>query len=144
MLLSLRALSFFALPLFTFTAVAQTCPDWPPAKARSEILSLQTQITQWDDSYHRQGVSLVADELYDQSVQRLADLRGCFTATSASPSNPLNTARGSVAHPIPHTGLTKLPGEAAVQAWLEGRSDLWIQPRWMAWRSRWCMSTGNW
>ncbi|RZI54595.1 MAG: DNA ligase B, partial [Pseudomonas sp.] len=85
MLLSLRAMVLCALPLLAIHANAQTCPDWPPAKARSEILSLQTQITQWDDSYHRQGVSLVADELYDQSVQRLADLRSCFAATSASP-----------------------------------------------------------
>jgi DNA ligase (NAD+) len=129
MLLYFCALVLCALPLLAINANAQTCPDWPPAKARSEILALQSQITQWDDSYHRQGVSLVADELYDQSVQRLADLRSCFAPTSASPSNPLKTSRGPVAHPIPHTGLTKLPGEAAVQAWLEDRSDLWIQPK---------------
>jgi DNA ligase (NAD+) len=129
MLPLLRAMTCALIALVSTAANAASCPDWPPAKARSEILALQSQITQWDDSYHRQGVSLVADELYDQSVQRLADLRGCFAATSASPSNPLKTARGPVAHPIPHTGLTKLPGEAAVQAWLEDRSDLWIQPK---------------
>lgn len=124
-----RAVICALIALVHTAANAFSCPDWPPAKARSEILALQNQITQWDDSYHRQGVSLVADELYDQSVQRLADLRGCFAATSASPFNPLKTARGPVAHPIPHTGLTKLPGEAAVQAWLGDRSDLWIQPK---------------
>lgn len=129
MLPLLRAMTCALVALVSTAANAASCPDWPPAKARSEILALQSQITQWDDSYHRQGVSLVADELYDQSVQRLADLRGCFAATPASPLNPLKTARGPVAHPIPHTGLTKLPGEAAVQAWLEGRSDLWIQPK---------------
>lgn len=129
MLPLLRAITCALIALVSIAANAASCPDWPPAKARSEILALQSQITQWDDSYHRQGVSLVADELYDQSVQRLADLRGCFATTSASPSNPLKTARGPVAHPIPHTGLTKLPGEAAVQTWLEGRSDLWIQPK---------------
>lgn len=129
MLPLLRAMTCALIALVSTAANAASCPDWPPAKARSEILALQSQITQWDDSYHRQGVSLVADELYDQSVQRLADLRGCFAATSASPSNPLKTARGPVAHPIPHTGLTKLPGETAVQAWLEGRTDLWIQPK---------------
>ncbi|MCF7555223.1 NAD-dependent DNA ligase LigB [Pseudomonas petrae] len=124
-----RAMICALIALVPTAANAFSCPDWPPAKARSEILALQHQIAQWDDSYHRQGVSLVADELYDQSVQRIADLRGCFAATSASPSHPLKTARGAVAHPIPHTGLTKLPSEAAVQAWLEGRSDLWIQPK---------------
>lgn len=129
MLPLLRAMTCALIALVSIATNAASCPDWPPAKARSEILALQSQITQWDDSYHRQGISLVADELYDQSVQRLADLRSCFAATSASPSNPLKTARGPVAHPIPHTGLTKLPGEAAVQAWLKGRSDLWIQPK---------------
>lgn len=129
MLPLLRAITCALIALVSIAANAASCPEWPPAKARSEILALQSQITQWDDSYHRQGVSLVADELYDQSVQRLADLRSCFATTSASPSNPLKTSRGPVAHPIPHTGLTKLPGEAAVQAWLEDRSDLWIQPK---------------
>jgi DNA ligase (NAD+) len=124
-----RAVTCALIALVPTAANAVSCPDWPPAKARSEILALQSQITQWEESYHRQGVSLVADELYDQSLRRLADLRSCFAPTSASPSNPLKTSRGPVAHPIPHTGLTKLPGEAAVQAWLEDRSDLWIQPK---------------
>jgi DNA ligase (NAD+) len=127
--LFLRLTFLSALAVLVGSAFGQSCPDWPSAKAHIELNHQQTQIAQWDDSYHRQGVSLVADELYDQSVQRLADLRGCFAATSASPSNPLQTARGPVAHPIPHTGLTKLPNEADVRSWLKGRSDVWIQPK---------------
>lgn len=127
--LFLRLTFLSALAVMAGSAFGQSCPDWPSAKAHIELNRQQTQIAQWDDSYHRQGVSLVADELYDQSVQRLADLRGCFATTSASPSNPLQTARGPVAHPIPHTGLTKLPNEADVQSWLQGRSDVWIQPK---------------
>lgn len=124
-----RAMICALIALISNAANGSSCPDWPLPKAQSEILTLQNQITQWDDSYHRQGVSLVADELYDQSVQRLAHLRGCFAAASAIPSNPLQTSRGTVAHPVPHTGVTKLPDEAAVQAWMKGRSDLWIQPK---------------
>jgi DNA ligase (NAD+) len=111
------------------SAFGQSCPDWPSAKAHIELNRQQAQIAQWDDSYHRQGVSLVADELYDQSAQRYAELRKCFADAAVATAHPLQTARGPVAHPIPHTGLTKLPNEADVQSWLEGRSDLWIQPK---------------
>ena len=63
MLTLFRAMTCALIALIPTAANATTCPDWPPAQARSEILSLQNQITQWDDSYHRQGVSLVADEI---------------------------------------------------------------------------------
>jgi DNA ligase (NAD+) len=111
------------------SAPAQPCPDWPPAKARTEILSLQSQIAQWDDSYHRLGVSQVADELYDQSRNRLQALRGCFADSPSPDSDPLKTAAGTVVHPIPHTGLAKLADEKAVQAWLKGKTGVWIQPK---------------
>jgi DNA ligase (NAD+) len=124
-----RAMICALIALIPAITNAQSCPDWPPAEARSEILALQNQLAQWDDSYHRQGVSLVADELYDQSAQRYAELRKCFAEATVATAHPLQTARGPVAHPIPHTGLTKLPNEADVQSWLEGRSDLWIQPK---------------
>ncbi|MEQ7919993.1 NAD-dependent DNA ligase LigB [Xanthomonas sp. WHRI 1810A] len=129
MMLSLRLLACAALASYSFTTYATPCPDWPPTKARSEITALQSQIAQWDDSYHRQGVSLVADELYDQSRQRLTQLRACFAKEPDPADDPLKTSAGTVLHPIPHTGLTKLPDELAVQAWLKGRSDLWIQPK---------------
>jgi DNA ligase (NAD+) len=125
----IRPIIAWALALSFCTANAQTCPDWPAAKARSEISSLQTRIEHWNDSYHRQGVSLVADELYDQSVQRLSHLRGCFAKPAPPDENPLKTAAGQNVHPFPHTGLNKLPDERAVQAWLKGRDDLWIQPK---------------
>lgn len=108
---------------------AQNCPDWPAVKARSEIAFQQAQIEQWDDSYHRQGIALVADELYDQSRERLDYLRACFAASPKVADNPLKTASGTVPHPVPHTGLNKLPDEVAVRAWLNGRKGLWIQPK---------------
>ena len=129
MLLSPRAALCILLALSINAANADSCPEWPPAKAHGEILSLQAQVAQWDDSYHRRGVSAVADELYDQSVQRLERLRQCFAQGVTQDNNPLQTAAGSHVHPIPHTGLTKLASERAVQDWLRGKSDVWIQPK---------------
>ncbi|MDB6141495.1 MAG: ligB [Pseudomonas sp.] len=124
----MRLLIGLTLAFTALTSNATTCPDWPTAKAKQEISALQSQISQWDDSYHRLGVSQVADELYDQSRARLELWRGCF-ATSAVDDNPLKTASGPIEHPIPHTGLSKLPNERAVQSWLKGRQDAWIQPK---------------
>ncbi|HEX8596448.1 MAG TPA: NAD-dependent DNA ligase LigB [Pseudomonas sp.] len=129
MLPFLRAAVCTSLTLFALNAQAVKCPDWTPNTARSQILDLQRQLAQWDDSYHRQGVSLIEDELYDQSRQRLDFLRSCFAQPLTSEDNPLKTASGPIAHPIPHTGLNKLADEQAVRAWLKGRSDLWIQPK---------------
>ncbi|MDY7562847.1 NAD-dependent DNA ligase LigB [Pseudomonas sp. 10B1] len=126
--LSLRLLTFTSLSFLSITAIAQTCPDWSSAKARNEIALQQAQIEQWDDSYHRQGVSLVADELYDQSRQRLGYLSSCFASPPAA-DNPLKTAGGPIQHPTPHTGLNKLLSERAVQSWLKDRQDVWIQPK---------------
>ncbi|MFJ2365478.1 NAD-dependent DNA ligase LigB [Pseudomonas sp. NPDC087697] len=109
-------------------AHATTCPDWLPIRAQAEITALQQQIERWDDSYHRQGHSLVADELYDQSRARLKAWRVCFEPTSTA-ENPLRTARGTVTHPIPHTGLEKLIDGRAVEAWLKSRDDIWVQPK---------------
>ncbi|WP_397450393.1 NAD-dependent DNA ligase LigB [Pseudomonas sp. NA-150] len=124
----LRSITACLLAFTCLNATANTCPDWPTTKAHQEITTLQQQISQWDDSYHRLGVSQVADELYDQSRARLTQLHSCYPA-NADDDNPLKTAVGPVAHPIPHTGLSKLPDERAVQAWLKGRQDVWIQPK---------------
>ena len=129
MLLCVRPVMCVFIALYFSTSNAQSCPEWPASQAEREIASLQAQIARWDDSYHRQGVSLVADELYDQSVQRLSQLRTCFAKPTAPDNDPLKTAAGAHVHPIPHTGVNKLPDERAVQAWLNGRSDLWIQPK---------------
>lgn len=130
MLPSFRLFALAVFALYSIASNAGTCPDWQPARARSEISSLQAQIAQWNDSYHRQGISLVADELYDQSMQRLARLKACFASPSSTAlDNPLLTAQGPVAHPVPHTGLNKLRDEQAAQAWIENRADLWIQPK---------------
>ncbi|WP_460354515.1 MULTISPECIES: NAD-dependent DNA ligase LigB [unclassified Pseudomonas] len=125
----LATLRLFSILLLSFTPLIAyaACPDWPFGKAQVEISALQQQIDQWDDAYHREGRSLIADELYDQSRLRLIEWRQCFQQPAAP--EPLRSASGSVAHPIAHTGLDKLHQAAAVQAWLKDRQDVWVQPK---------------
>lgn len=125
----MRLLALITLALAAQTANANPCPEWSAAHVEQEITALQNQISQWDDSYHRLGESQVADELYDQSLARLILWRGCAAQASALEHDPLKTAAGPTPHPIPHTGLTKLPNEDAAQNWLNNRQDVWIQPK---------------
>lgn len=135
MLPALRLMTCAFLTLFTAFSHASQCPDWSHAKASSEITALQQQIAKWDDSYHRQGLSQIPDELYDQSRQKLNDWRSCF-AVSTPQANPLKTATGPLTHPVPHTGVNKLADEKDVKAWLKAEPICGFSPRSMAWRSR--------
>ena len=123
----MRLCLFVLLHLVCLTGYASKCPDWTSTQAQREITALQNQIDQWDDAYHRQGRSLIADELYDQSRQRLTEWRECFKLPSSP--EPLRTASGTVSHPIVHTGLDKIHKTEAVEAWLRDRQDVWIQPK---------------
>lgn len=120
-------LALLALTVPTVNANTDECPDWPSARATQEISALQQQINHWDDSYHRDGQSLIADELYDQTRARLSEWRRCFNMEHFS--DPLRTAGGTVAHPIAHTGLDKLRDGRAVKDWLRDRNDVWVQPK---------------
>ena len=124
-----RLLHYLLLMLFPIVAWAQGCPDWPADKARDEIAALQRQIGLWDDSYHRLGQSLISDELYDQARIRLELWRRCFAQVAPPGDSPLSSARGTIPHPVPHTGLAKLVNDRAVEDWVRTRSDLWIQPK---------------
>ncbi|RON67781.1 NAD-dependent DNA ligase LigB [Pseudomonas fluorescens] len=123
---TLRLLITLLLTLLTLNAYAE-CPNWPPDQAQREITALQKQIDQWDDAYHREGRSLIADELYDQSRLRLNEWRACFK--SPATIEAVRTASGPVAHPVAHTGLDKLHKAEAVQAWLRDRKEVWVQPK---------------
>lgn len=115
------------LVLAPLTTLAATCPSWPQARAQDEVARLRETLATWDDQYHRQGHSVVADELYDQSRQRLRDLLACFGLHGND--EPLASARGATAHPVPHTGVLKLANEEAVADWLHGKRDVWLQPK---------------
>lgn len=119
------ALLLLLLPL---SAQATPCPDWPASRAKSELSALSQQIAEWDDAYHNQGRSLVADEIYDQARERLQSWHQCFPTARPAFPDPLAGSTGSIAHPVPQTGLRKL-NDAAVAEWINNRSDLWIQPK---------------
>jgi DNA ligase (NAD+) len=122
-----RLLTGLLLTCLCLGAAAGECPAWTPERAAQELAALQKQIDLWDDSYHREGRSLIADELYDQSFARLTEWRQCFSPGSAT--DPLRTATGPLAHPVPHTGLEKLPDGGAVEHWLRDRAQVWAQPK---------------
>ena len=97
-------MAFFLSVLSSWTW-AETCAD----HAHLQLDSLARQISQWDDSYHRQGQSPISDELYDQARQRLAHWRECTHQPAPQVNNPLASSRGTLRHPVAHTGLEKLP-----------------------------------
>jgi DNA ligase (NAD+) len=124
MLSLLRVLMCFLLAM---PVIAAPCPSGPTEGAQAQVEVLQQKIDDWDDAYHRLGHSLVADELYDQSRAQLEDWRNCLGL--GSPGTPLRSAGGKVLHPIAHTGLDKLKDADAVRSWLDGRDDVWAQPK---------------
>ncbi|AYG46980.1 NAD-dependent DNA ligase LigB [Pseudomonas sp. Leaf58] len=122
-LMLLFALLLLQVPL---TWAAQ-CPAWDPQQVDAEVAQLRATLARWDDHYHRQGVALVPDELYDQSRQRFEHLQQCF-GLATGPS-PLVSARGPIPHPVPHTGVDKLADHQAVAHWMAGKREVWIQPK---------------
>lgn len=112
-------------------AAEPSCPDWDAAQAHQELAVLSGQLRAWDIAYHRDGIALVDDAIYDQARARDARLRECFPEQAGPPSDPLAGTGGRVAAPVPQTGLAKLADEAAVEAWMaaRGHSDLWLQPK---------------
>ncbi|AZE63814.1 MULTISPECIES: NAD-dependent DNA ligase LigB [Pseudomonas fluorescens group] len=119
-----RFMAFFlsVLPAWTW---AEACPD----DAHAQLDTLTRQVSQWDDSYHRQGHSPISDELYDQARQRLAHWYECAHQPLPKADNPLASSRGTLRHPVAHTGLGKLLDESAVSDWLSTRHDVWVQPK---------------
>ncbi|QKE65358.1 NAD-dependent DNA ligase LigB [Aquipseudomonas campi] len=122
---------WIALSLYCLACplLAAPCPDWSASRAGAELKTLQQQLKNWDQAYHQQGHSPVSDELYDQARERLQDWQQCFPQQAPSDLRADLGPPGSQPHPIAHTGLHKLRDEAAVQQWLQGRSELWIQPK---------------
>ena len=115
------------LLVLSFNAQAAACPTWSAERALAEITRLRETVRRWDDHYHRLGESLVPDEVYDQSRQRLLHLQTCFALHSELDS--LASARGPIAHPIRHTGVDKLSNEQAVNQWMAGKTGVWLQPK---------------
>lgn len=104
-----------------------TCPVWSPARAQDEVERLQQQLNKWNEAYWKQGASEVSDDVYDRLSARLANWQRCFAIEPANDSPAL--PGGSVKHPIAHTGVRKLVDKFALQQWMAGKQDLWVQPK---------------
>lgn len=126
----MRTPALLLLLTFPVTIFATpTCPDWPANKARQELTALDTQLTAWNQAYHLEGHSPVADELYDQALAERDRLGRCFPTVAGAPPDPLDGAGGKQLHPVPQTGLDKLADANALARWMRGREDLWVQPK---------------
>ena len=113
----------------TFSAQAETCPDWTAERLALEAQTLAEHIEVWDRAYHDDGESLIADELYDQALARLENWQSCRGDTT--PHRPLTRVTSSDstrAHPAAHTGLNKAD-EDGIRRFTSRREDLWIQPK---------------
>ncbi|MDN3520319.1 NAD-dependent DNA ligase LigB [Halomonas ramblicola] len=112
--------------LFSASVLA-ACPD--PAPSAAEFAALAQRIAEWDEAYYRRGESPVSDDVYDQARARLDEWRDCQPAIALPEAAVPDRPGGEAAHPVPQTGLAKLPDAAAVGRWLERRDDAWIQPK---------------
>jgi DNA ligase (NAD+) len=103
------------------------CPVWSQAKAEQEITRLSAQIARWDSAYWHEGVSNVNDEVYDQLSERLKQWQRCFDDDHAALILP--ATRGTMRHPVSHTGVEKIKDGVALREWMQTRRDLWVQPK---------------
>src|SRR5690606_6147877 len=108
--------------------LAQACPDWSAERAAVELRQLAAQLARWDDAYHREGRSLIADELYDQARARLAHWQGRFPGPGAATPARRAGEAGPLPPPGAQAGLTKLDA-AQLQDWLARRAGVWVQPK---------------
>ncbi|MBE0488714.1 MAG: NAD-dependent DNA ligase LigB [Halomonas sp.] len=103
------------------------CPGGSSERVAAELNALERRLATWDEAYYRRGESLVSDDIYDQARARLALWRRCQGL--APPDPPAAYPAGSLAHPVPQTGLAKLADRPAVARWLSRRDDVWVQPK---------------
>ncbi|GAC1031401.1 NAD-dependent DNA ligase LigB [Pseudomonas sp. No.21] len=118
-----------ALCLPGLALAAGACPPWSDAHAKRELHALHERLSGWEHSYHRDRLSPVPDEIYDQARSRFAELRQCFPQAEAQETQPLSTVGGKHPHPVAQTGLDKLEDAKALRTWMRGRDDLWVQPK---------------
>ena len=116
---------WITLGLWPCIALAEPCPPGPTEFARQQVEALAQQVVHWEHAYRVEGRSLIADELFDQAQQRLAQWRQCLNL----PARESKAAtRYPATHGIAHAGLRKLD-ELELAQWMDSRQDLWIQPK---------------
>ncbi|PHM44901.1 NAD dependent DNA ligase [Xenorhabdus mauleonii] len=127
----------FGMPMAVADEVR--CPEWLPEKLQNEINQLTLQVNKWEHLYRQQGISEIDDEIYDQLLETLGFWQRCFQQESGRadflenkvtdiPMLPVTQGSKQV-HPVRHTGLNKLKTVQEVHQWLQGRKDVWLQPK---------------
>ncbi|CAM3761999.1 NAD-dependent DNA ligase LigB [Rahnella bruchi] len=104
------------------------CPDWPVTHLEKETLKLTVQLAQWDTAYHQSGISPIEDSVYDNLRQKQSFWLQCAGQALPAPVIPRADDAISV-HPVSHTGLNKMRDKQAVADWMQGRKNLWVQPK---------------
>ncbi|ALB72547.1 NAD-dependent DNA ligase LigB [Cronobacter muytjensii] len=104
------------------------CPDWTIAQAQQEVKALQSQLARWEEAYWLRGENKVSDAVYDGMRQRLKEWQGCFSLATVNDA-PASVAAGRTPHPVAHTGVQKLRDAASLSQWMQGKTDLWVQPK---------------
>ncbi|MCB5318962.1 MULTISPECIES: NAD-dependent DNA ligase LigB [Yersinia] len=126
---NLPILSFLMVSFISWSSSALShCPAWSVERMSLEVSSLKQQLDKWDVAYHQQGVSLIADDIYDQLQDKLQGWRQCHRQ-SEDTENPRILGFGVFSHPVAHTGLKKLKDETALADWMQRRENLWVQPK---------------
>ena len=119
---------WIVIALLWVAHVQATCPAWPASRAGQEVAQLKGQLAKWNETYWHQGTSDVSDGVYDQLSARLAVWQRCF-GMALTENTSLPVQKGAVRHPVAHTGVRKLADVQAVQQWMQGKNDLWVQPK---------------
>lgn len=115
--------------LVTFSAQAVECPDWPAERLSRESHALAKQVQRWDAAYHDEGVALIDDTLYDQTVERLATWQHCLgRELDHRPLSRITSSSGTLEHPVAQSGLNKADDDG-VRRFTSRRDDVWIQPK---------------
>ena len=122
----IRGILAVLLTALTLSAQA-VCPAWSDARAIQEIDRLQRQIDEWNDAYWQSGGSGISDNKFDQLSAELQQWRRCFGNPVEVPALP--ALKGELTHPVAHTGVKKMKDSLAVSQWMQGKTDLWAQPK---------------
>lgn len=95
----------------------------------AEAKKLVKLLSKWNHAYYQQGVSLVNDAVYDQTLERFTQLQSCFPEIKLASINTKQT--NTLKHPLVQTGLNKVHAHQEIEHWLKKRADkqLWIQPK---------------
>lgn len=114
--------------LILFSGLTQAaCPVWSAQRGVQEIARLKAQLARWNTLYWQAGVSEIDDTSFDQLSARLRQWESCFG--QRSPEIAIAARKGSVPHPVAHTGVRKMASDRTLGHWMAGKQDLWIQPK---------------